>query len=619
MPYVSGTIRKGETITYQCDKEGCKRVGQVKLVTQRIPPKGIQCRPCAKASGHTVATGYVLLATPAERDAGRKKGRETRTDQAVARRRAEAEAAAKDAPTQDQLDEEYDRLTAQIKRRKWALGMWFIFGIALGGRLCLCNCGIVKNLGRWPVVTGMTVCYLLGPVYLMTGMTFWIPRVAICRAVHTMRAVDHYFPGQRNRRQFVVVKALKAIREWRKGEQKINWNRNICNIDSKMAKKFDSENSTIFEDRVSLLRHLTVDRTLGAAAPRIELDWASVVLSPSALSRGYLLCAVPLKMDGRKTVLQVLCAKRQGCGDLLEATSADYDTFNSMMRKGRIKEILATGKDVDDRILVGRVESYERTFARGFRRVNDAIVAANGGVAPEPRAWARRLNAIRSRPVGVVPEKGASEGDVTKAGAVLMEAARRLGGAIGSGPIAPIAAGADDDEDEDMQEAPPAAQEESEEEDSEDDMPVSQLQARQAAADDAVDDDDDAADDEDDEDDDDDDDDGGGDGDESEDGDGACCKDIEVLGGGNAEDDDDDSDDEFPFRLGAMLGQGGLEGICLGDADDEDEDGDAEGEASDEDEHRFHILDPDSSDDDDGCPFDMEGMLSQDVLERLFV
>ena len=134
MPYVSGTIRKGETITYQCDKEGCKRVGQVKLVTQRIPPKGIQCRPCAKASGHTVATGYVLLATPAERDAGRKKGRETRSDQAVARRRAEAEAAAKDAPTQDQLDEEYDRLTAQIKRRKWALGMFFIFGIALGGR-----------------------------------------------------------------------------------------------------------------------------------------------------------------------------------------------------------------------------------------------------------------------------------------------------------------------------------------------------------------------------------------------------------------------------------------------------------------------------------------------------
>ena len=102
-----------------------------------------------------------------------------------------AEAAAKDAPTQDQLDEEYDRLTAQIKRRKWALGTFFTFGIALGGLLCICNCGIMKNLGRWPVVTGMTVCYLLGPVYLMTGMTFWIPRVAICINDLRRRAETH--------------------------------------------------------------------------------------------------------------------------------------------------------------------------------------------------------------------------------------------------------------------------------------------------------------------------------------------------------------------------------------------------------------------------------------------
>ena len=116
-----------------------------------------------------------------------------------------------------------------------------------------------------------------------------------CRAVHTMRAVDHYFPGQRNRRQFVMVRALKAIREWRKGKQKINWNRNICNIDSTLAKQFDSRRSTIFEGRVSLMRQLTEETTLGAAAPRIELDWASLVLSPSALWSGRLLCAVPLK------------------------------------------------------------------------------------------------------------------------------------------------------------------------------------------------------------------------------------------------------------------------------------------------------------------------------------
>lgn len=292
----------------------CKNCGAVRVhkqTTEEYPPD-VYCYGCAATEGIT-NTKLRMQQNEEERkeaDRLRREGgaRGAAANAAAAKERVAAKIEDKPLATQEEVDAEHDKLWGQIKGGRPAAGGLFWWPGC--GLICLCNCAICLLAERYAPAVFMVFIYLCGCIPAKTGDVVAIRKDYIGYGVAVATLLDERYPGRRDPRAFVGLRALEQAESGRHMPKYDHGGHSTLDSTYDRVPRRESH-------RISLCAHDNEDALMPGAMYDANRDWLGVFQNESAGWSGNSIIALPLRMkDGprgryRKIVVAAKVRRRQ--------------------------------------------------------------------------------------------------------------------------------------------------------------------------------------------------------------------------------------------------------------------------------------------------------------------